>query len=52
MTWEAVVEYLDNMTRVRQLIRVQADSFQEAREKIIAEYGTDSINVGPRQVTE
>lgn len=52
MTWEAVVEYFENNTKIRQLIRVEADSFQQAREKIIAQYGVDSINIGPRQVME
>lgn len=52
MTWEAVVEYFENNTKIRQLIRVEADSFQQAREKIIAQYGVNSINIGPRQVME
>lgn len=52
MIWEAVVNYIKDGKRRRHTVQVEADSFQEAREKLLAEYGLESINVGPRQVSE
>ncbi len=52
MIWEAVVDYTRNNHRKRHTVQVEAVSFQEAREKLLAEYGPDSINIGPRQVSE
>ena len=52
MIWEAVVNFELNGRRYRHLIRVEADTIQEAREKLLAQYGPESINIGPRLVTE
>jgi len=52
MIWEAVVDYTRNNYRKRHTVQVEAASFQEAREKLLAEYGPNSINIGPRQVSE
>jgi hypothetical protein len=52
MIWEAVVDYVRNNYRCRHTVKVEADSFQQAREKLLIEYGPHSINIGPRQVVE
>ena len=52
MIWEAVVDYTRNNYRRRNTVQVEAESFQQAREKLLAEYGPESINIGPRQVPE
>lgn len=52
MIWEAVVGYQRDGVDHRHLVQVEAESFQQARELLLAEYGPESINVGPRQVSE
>ena len=52
MIWEAVVSYQRDDVQHRQLVQVEAENFQQARELLLAQYGPESINVGPRQVTE
>lgn len=52
MIWEAVVDYTRNNYRRRHTVQVEAESFHEARDKLLAEYGPESINIGPRQVPE
>jgi len=52
MIWEAVVNYVRDGRRYRHIARVEADTIQEAREKLLAEYGPESINISPRIVPE
>ena len=52
MIWEAVVSYQQDGVQHRHLTQVEAESFQQARELLLEQYGPESINVGPRQVTE
>jgi hypothetical protein len=52
MIWEAVVSYRQDGEQRRHLAQVEAESFQQARELLLAQYGPESINIGPRQVTE
>jgi len=51
MIWQAVVSYDRDGKRNRHSVTIEADSFQQARELLLAEYGPESINVGPRLVT-
>lgn len=48
MLWQAVVNASSNGVKSRQLVNVEAESFQQARELLLAEYGPESINIGPR----
>jgi hypothetical protein len=52
MIWEAVVSYVKNGQRYRHIVRVKANSREDASIKITAEYGTGSISSPPRLIPE